>query len=60
MQACLEALSLFGLPHALVEKLKGDPIFPADVSRDLGKHRAAVWRWIKKFGIDPQKFRRNE
>jgi transcriptional regulator of acetoin/glycerol metabolism len=23
----------------------------ADVARELGKHRAAVWRWIKKFGI---------
>jgi sigma-54 dependent transcriptional regulator, acetoin dehydrogenase operon transcriptional activator AcoR len=32
----------------------------ADVSRELGKHRAAVWRWIKKFGLDPQKFRRTE
>ena len=32
----------------------------ADVSRELGKHRAAVWRWIKKFGIGPQKFRRTE
>jgi transcriptional regulator with PAS, ATPase and Fis domain len=32
----------------------------ADVSRELGKHRAAVWRWIKKFGLGPQKFRRTE
>ena len=32
----------------------------ADVSRELGKHRAAVWRWIKKFGLGPQKFRRGE
>ena len=32
----------------------------ADVSRELGKHRAAVWRWIKKFGLGPQKFRRME
>ena len=31
----------------------------ADVSRELGKHRAAVWRWIKKFGIGPQKFRKD-
>jgi hypothetical protein len=30
----------------------------ADVSRELGKHRAAVWRWIKKFGLGPQKFRK--
>ena len=29
----------------------------AEVSRDLGKHRAAVWRWIKKFGLGPQNFR---
>jgi hypothetical protein len=32
----------------------------ADVSRELGKHRAAVWRWIKKFGLGPQQFRRSE
>ena len=32
----------------------------ADVSRELGKHRAAVWRWIKKFGLGPSKFRRSE
>ena len=32
----------------------------ADVSRELGKHRAAVWRWIKKFGLGPSKFRRTE
>jgi transcriptional regulator of acetoin/glycerol metabolism len=32
----------------------------ADVSRELGKHRAGVWRWIKKFGLGPQKFRGNE
>jgi transcriptional regulator with PAS, ATPase and Fis domain len=31
----------------------------ADVSRELGKHRAAVWRWLKKFGIGPQKYRKN-
>jgi transcriptional regulator with PAS, ATPase and Fis domain len=30
----------------------------ADVSRELGKHRAAVWRWIKKFGLGPRKFRK--
>jgi hypothetical protein len=30
------------------------------VSRELGKHRAAVWRWIKKFGLGPSKFRRSE
>ena len=32
----------------------------ADVSRELGKHRAAVWRWMKKFGLGPHKFRRTE
>ncbi len=31
----------------------------ADVSRELGKHRAAVWRWLKKFGIGPQKYRKD-
>jgi len=30
----------------------------ADVSRELGKHRAAVWRWMKKWGIGVEKFRR--
>ena len=30
------------------------------MSRELGKHRAAVWRWIKKFGLGPHKFRRGE
>ena len=29
---------------------------PGDIH--LNKHRAAVWRWIKKFGIGPQKFRK--
>ena len=31
----------------------------ADVSRELGKHRAAVWRWLKKFGIGPHKYRKD-
>ncbi len=30
----------------------------ADVSRALGRQRAAVWRWIKQLGIDPAKYRR--
>ena len=30
----------------------------ADVSRELGKHRAAVWRWMKKWGIGVEKFRK--
>jgi transcriptional regulator with PAS, ATPase and Fis domain len=32
----------------------------AEVARELGKHRAAVWRWIKKFGIGPKQFRKDE
>ena len=32
----------------------------ADVSRELGKHRAAVWRWMKKFGIGVEKYRKTE
>ncbi|HEY4187168.1 MAG TPA: sigma 54-interacting transcriptional regulator [Polyangia bacterium] len=30
----------------------------ADVSRELGKHRAAVWRWMKKWGIGVEKYRK--
>jgi DNA-binding NtrC family response regulator len=29
----------------------------ADVSRALGRQRAAVWRWIKRFGLGPEKYR---
>ena len=32
----------------------------ADVSRELGKHRAAVWRWMKKWGIGVEKYRKTE
>jgi pSer/pThr/pTyr-binding forkhead associated (FHA) protein len=32
----------------------------ADVSRELGKHRAAVWRWMKKWGIGVEKFKKPE
>jgi transcriptional regulator with PAS, ATPase and Fis domain len=32
----------------------------ADVSRELGKHRAAVWRWMKKWGIGVDKYRKTE
>jgi transcriptional regulator with PAS, ATPase and Fis domain len=32
----------------------------ADVSRELGKHRAAVWRWMKKWGIGVEKFKKTE
>jgi sigma-54 dependent transcriptional regulator, acetoin dehydrogenase operon transcriptional activator AcoR len=29
----------------------------ADVSRELGRQRAAVWRWIKRFGLGVEKHR---
>ncbi|HEX3901211.1 MAG TPA: sigma 54-interacting transcriptional regulator [Polyangia bacterium] len=45
-------------PAQIEESLRRYEGNVADVSRELGKHRAAVWRWIKKFGLDPQKFRR--
>ncbi|MBC8132677.1 MAG: sigma 54-interacting transcriptional regulator [Deltaproteobacteria bacterium] len=32
----------------------------AEVSRELGKHRAAVWRWMKKWGIGVDKFKKTE
>ena len=47
-------------PAQIEESLRRYDGNVADVSRELGKHRAAVWRWIKKFGLDPQKFRRSE
>ena len=47
-------------PAQIEESLRRYEGNVADVSRELGKHRAAVWRWIKKFGLDPQKFRRTE
>ncbi len=47
-------------PAQIEESLRRFEGNVADVSRELGKHRAAVWRWIKKFGLDPQKFRRTE
>jgi DNA-binding NtrC family response regulator len=46
-------------PAQLEELLRRYDGNVADVSRELGKHRAAVWRWIKKFGLGPQKFRRD-
>jgi DNA-binding NtrC family response regulator len=30
----------------------------AEVARALGRQRAAVWRWIKLLGLEPEKFRR--
>jgi transcriptional regulator with PAS, ATPase and Fis domain len=47
-------------PAQLEELLRRYDGNVADVSRELGKHRAAVWRWIKKFGLGPQKFRRTD
>ena len=47
-------------PAQLEELLRRYEGNVADVSRELGKHRAAVWRWIKKFGLGPSKFRRSE
>jgi transcriptional regulator with PAS, ATPase and Fis domain len=47
-------------PAQLEELLRRYEGNVADVSRELGKHRAAVWRWIKKFGLGPHKFRRTE
>jgi DNA-binding NtrC family response regulator len=29
----------------------------ADVARALGRQRAAVWRWIKQYGLDPERHR---
>ena len=47
-------------PAQLEELLRRYDGNVADVSRELGKHRAAVWRWIKKFGLGPQKFRKGD
>jgi sigma-54 dependent transcriptional regulator, acetoin dehydrogenase operon transcriptional activator AcoR len=47
-------------PAELEELLRRYDGNVADVSRELGKHRAAVWRWIKKFGLGPKNFRRTE
>jgi transcriptional regulator with PAS, ATPase and Fis domain len=41
-------------PEQLEELLRRYDGNVADVSRELGKHRAAVWRWIKKFGLGGQ------
>ena len=30
----------------------------ADVARELGRQRTLVWRWLRKFGLDPARFRR--
>jgi DNA-binding NtrC family response regulator len=46
-------------PAQLEELLRRYDGNVADVSRELGKHRAAVWRWLKKFGIGPHKYRKD-
>jgi transcriptional regulator with PAS, ATPase and Fis domain len=40
--------------EALLARHAGDV---ADVSRALGRQRAAVWRWIKQFGLKPERYR---
>jgi transcriptional regulator of acetoin/glycerol metabolism len=39
---------------ALLERHQGNV---ADVSRALGRQRAAVWRWIKRFGLSVERTR---
>lgn len=39
---------------ALLQKHRGNV---AEVSRSLGRQRAAVWRWIKRFGLGPDRYR---
>ena len=59
-RACAAPTGPSPTPAQLEELLRRYEGNVADVSRELGKHRAAVWRWIKKFGLGPQKFRRSE
>jgi sigma-54 dependent transcriptional regulator, acetoin dehydrogenase operon transcriptional activator AcoR len=40
--------------EALLARHRGNV---ADVSRELGRQRAAVWRWIKRFGLGVEKHR---
>jgi transcriptional regulator with PAS, ATPase and Fis domain len=40
--------------EALLARHAGDV---ADVARALGRQRAAVWRWIKQFGLKPERYR---
>jgi transcriptional regulator of acetoin/glycerol metabolism len=40
--------------EALLTRHAGDV---ADVARAMGRQRAAVWRWIKQFGLKPERYR---
>jgi transcriptional regulator with PAS, ATPase and Fis domain len=40
--------------EALLSRHAGDV---ADVARAMGRQRAAVWRWIKQFGLKPERYR---
>jgi transcriptional regulator with PAS, ATPase and Fis domain len=40
--------------EALLARHAGDV---AEVARALGRQRAAVWRWIKQYGLKPEKYR---
>jgi two-component system NtrC family response regulator len=40
--------------EALLARHAGDV---ADVARAMGRQRAAVWRWIKQFGLKPERYR---
>jgi transcriptional regulator of acetoin/glycerol metabolism len=40
--------------EALLVRHAGDV---ADVARAMGRQRAAVWRWIKQFGLKPERYR---
>jgi transcriptional regulator with PAS, ATPase and Fis domain len=40
--------------EALLARHAGDV---ADVAREMGRQRAAVWRWIKQFGLKPERYR---
>jgi len=38
----------------LLERHQGNV---ADVARELGRQRTLVWRWLRRFGLDPTQFR---
>jgi transcriptional regulator with PAS, ATPase and Fis domain len=40
--------------EAMLTRHAGDV---ADVARAMGRQRAAVWRWIKQFGLKPERYR---
>ena len=45
------------LPQDVERLLKLHSGNVAEVARALGRQRAAVWRWIKQFGLNPETFR---